>query len=54
MAPGILVPEPSFTISPMTKTAKDKHNFGAIIEDIDLENIEGSMKHPKLSHESSM
>ncbi|CAE7216914.1 hypothetical protein PTNB73_08087 [Pyrenophora teres f. teres] len=36
MAPGILAPEPSFTINEMDKIAKEKHNFGAIIEDLDL------------------
>lgn len=41
MAPGILAPEPTFTVTPMTKTPKEKHNFGAVIEDLDLENISG-------------
>ncbi|KAH7094253.1 hypothetical protein FB567DRAFT_509815 [Paraphoma chrysanthemicola] len=42
MAPGILAPEPTFTISPMPKTSKEKHNFGAIIENIDLGSISDS------------
>jgi hypothetical protein len=41
MAPGILAPEPTFVVTPMTKTPKDKHNFGAIVNGIDLENIDG-------------
>ncbi|KAF7566298.1 hypothetical protein PtrM4_146180 [Pyrenophora tritici-repentis] len=39
MAPGILAPEPSFTLNEMDKTAKEKHDFGAVIEDLDLNNI---------------
>ncbi|PVI04816.1 Clavaminate synthase-like protein [Periconia macrospinosa] len=33
---------PSFTVTPLTKTANEKHNFGAVIEDVDLENISDS------------
>ncbi|KAF2026259.1 hypothetical protein EK21DRAFT_115941 [Setomelanomma holmii] len=42
MAPGILAPEPTFTVTQMTKTPKEKHNFGAVIENIDLEKISDS------------
>ena len=41
MAPGILAPEPTFVVTPMTKTPKEKHNFGAVITGIDLEDITG-------------
>jgi len=41
MAPGILAPEPSFTLNEMDKTAKEKHDFGAVIEDLDLNSISG-------------
>ena len=41
MAPGILAPEPSFTLNEMDKTAREKHDFGAVIEDLDLNNISG-------------
>jgi hypothetical protein len=41
MAPGILAPEPTFTATPMAKTQKEKHDFGAVIEGFDLENISG-------------
>jgi hypothetical protein len=41
MAPGILAPEPTFMVTPMTKTQKEKHDFGAVIEGIDLQNISG-------------
>jgi hypothetical protein len=44
MAPGVLAPEPTFVVTPMTKTAKEKHNFGAVIEGIDLENICGEFQ----------
>jgi hypothetical protein len=41
MSPGILARDPTFTVTPMTKTQKEKHNFGAVIEGVDLENISG-------------
>ena len=41
MAPGILAPEPTFMVKEMEKTAKEKHNFGAVIDDLDLNNISG-------------
>lgn len=41
MAPGILAPEPSFTLNEMDKSVKEKHDFGAVIEDLDLNNISG-------------
>lgn len=41
MAPGIIPPEPTFTVKEMTKTAKEKHNFGAVIDDLNLDTISG-------------
>jgi len=41
MAPGILPPEPTFTVKEMEKTAKEKHDFGAVIDDLNLDNISG-------------
>lgn len=41
MAPGILAPEPTFTVKEMAKSTKEKHNFGAVIDDLDLDNISG-------------
>jgi len=46
MAPGILAPEPTFAVKEMDKTAKEKHNFGAVIDDLDLENISGKHTAP--------
>ncbi|EON96408.1 putative alpha-ketoglutarate dependent xanthine dioxygenase protein [Phaeoacremonium minimum UCRPA7] len=39
MSPSTLLPEPSFTLTPMDKTPKEKHNFGAVITDLDLSDI---------------
>jgi hypothetical protein len=41
MAPSRLAQEPTFTVTPMIKSPQDKHDFGAVIEGIDLENING-------------
>ena len=41
MAPGILAPEPTFTVKGMEKTVKEKHDFGAMIDDLDLNSISG-------------
>jgi len=41
MAPGILAPEPTFKVKEMDKTAKEKHNFGAVIDGLDLNSISG-------------
>jgi len=41
MAPGILAPEPTFTVKEMEKTVKEKHSFGAVIDDLDLNGISG-------------
>jgi len=41
MAPGILAPEPTFMVKEMEKTAKEKHNFGAVIDDLNLDDISG-------------
>ncbi|CAI6340534.1 unnamed protein product [Periconia digitata] len=32
--------QPSFTVTPLPKAASEKHNFGAVVEDLDLENID--------------
>ncbi|GJC86327.1 putative dioxygenase C576.01c [Colletotrichum liriopes] len=39
MSSGVLSVEPSFTVTPVTKSAEEKYNFGAIIEDVDLDTI---------------
>ena len=45
MAPGVLAPEPTFTVNVMNKSATKKYNFGAVIDDLDLENISGNWYH---------
>ncbi|KAF2444154.1 Clavaminate synthase-like protein [Karstenula rhodostoma CBS 690.94] len=37
-----MAPRPMFTTTPMKKTSNEKHNFGAVIEGIDLEDISDS------------
>ncbi|KAH7357726.1 hypothetical protein B0T11DRAFT_354227 [Plectosphaerella cucumerina] len=39
MSPGRITSETSFTVEPMTKSAAERHNFGAIISDLDLNTI---------------
>ncbi|ERT02401.1 hypothetical protein HMPREF1624_00699 [Sporothrix schenckii ATCC 58251] len=39
MSPSALRPEPGFTVVPMKKTGDDKTNFGAVIDDLDLNDI---------------
>ncbi|KAH8681919.1 hypothetical protein BX600DRAFT_429821 [Xylariales sp. PMI_506] len=39
MSPGKLVSEPSFKLTPLEKTAKEKYNFGAVVEGVDLNNV---------------
>jgi len=46
MAPGVLAPEPTFTVKEMEKTVKEKHNFGAVIDDLNLDNISGKHTAP--------
>jgi hypothetical protein len=41
MSPGLLAPEPTFEVKEMEKSAKEKHNFGAVIQDIDLDALSG-------------
>lgn len=41
MSPGIVSPEPTFTVSPIDKSPKEKHNFGAIVTGLDLDTITG-------------
>ncbi|KAJ4333863.1 hypothetical protein N0V95_009329 [Ascochyta clinopodiicola] len=42
MSPRILATEPTFTIKPMPKTPKEKHNFGAVVDNLDLGTISDS------------
>ncbi|KAI1388413.1 Clavaminate synthase-like protein [Hypoxylon trugodes] len=39
MSPSAISPETSFTVAPMKKSLKEKHNYGAIVTDIDLNDI---------------
>ena len=41
MSPSVLKPEPGFTLVPMKTPADKKTNFGAVITDIDLDDISG-------------
>lgn len=51
MSPSVLKPEPGFTVVPMKKTGEDKTNFGAVIADLDLNDISGeSPYHPVVSY----
>lgn len=49
MAPGRLALEPTFTVTPMGKEPHEKHNFGAVIEGVDLEDISGRIPRTSLS-----
>jgi hypothetical protein len=40
MSPSKLI-EPTFTLTPMKAPADKKYNFGAVVTDIDLNNISG-------------
>ncbi|KAK1993215.1 Clavaminate synthase-like protein [Colletotrichum falcatum] len=42
MSPGVLTAEPTFTVTPVTKTADEKYNFGAIVENVNLDDISDS------------
>lgn len=48
MSPSILKPEPGFAVIPMKKTGDDKTDFGAVIPDLDLNDISGKFT---LSHQ---
>ncbi|OAA61953.1 alpha-ketoglutarate dependent xanthine dioxygenase [Niveomyces insectorum RCEF 264] len=39
MSPSVLKPEPSFTLTLLDKSPKEKHNFGAVIEGLNLDDI---------------
>ncbi|KAI6086574.1 Clavaminate synthase-like protein [Hypoxylon rubiginosum] len=39
MSPSAMAPEVTFTVTPMNKSPKEKHNFGAIVTDLDLNDI---------------
>lgn len=41
MSPSAMAPEVTFTVTPMNKSPKEKHNFGAIVTDLDLNDISG-------------
>ena len=46
MSPGKLIAEPSFTVTDLPKSAKDKTNYGAVIEGVDLNNVnDADVKH---------
>ncbi|KAK2025430.1 Clavaminate synthase-like protein [Colletotrichum zoysiae] len=42
MSPGVLTVEPDFTITPVAKTTEEKYNFGAIVENVNLDQISDS------------
>lgn len=44
MSPAALSPEPTFAIHRMEKTLKEKHDFGAVITGLDLDNISGKLR----------
>ncbi|KAI0131178.1 Clavaminate synthase-like protein [Daldinia grandis] len=39
MLPSATIPEAAFTITPMKKALNDKHDYGAIVSDVDLNDI---------------
>ncbi|KAH7021199.1 uncharacterized protein B0I36DRAFT_367631 [Microdochium trichocladiopsis] len=39
MSPSAITPEPTFTVTPMKKTAEEKHDFGATVTGLDLNEI---------------
>lgn len=41
MSPSALAPEPSFKLTPIAKSVKDKTDFGVTAEGLDLNNISG-------------
>jgi hypothetical protein len=41
MSPGKLLSEPSFTVNELVPEAGKKYNYGAVIEDLDLSEING-------------
>lgn len=43
MSPAALSPEPTFAIQKMEKTPKEKHDFGAVVTGLDLDNISGKL-----------
>jgi hypothetical protein len=42
MSPGKLLSEPSFKLTPIEKTPSEKHNYGAVITGLDLNDIHGN------------
>ena len=41
MSPGKLLSEPSFTVTPLKPEEGKKYNYGAVIDDLDLSDING-------------
>lgn len=44
MSPGRLASESTFEIKELKKSANEKYNFGAVIEDLDLGNMSGMIR----------
>lgn len=42
MSPSATISEATFTITTMKKSSNDKHDYGAIVSDIDLNDINGT------------
>jgi hypothetical protein len=43
MSPAMVYDEPSFTLAPIQKTPEQKYNYGAVITDLDLNDISGKL-----------
>lgn len=43
-------PEPTLVITPMKKTGDEKHNFGAVVTNLDLDKISGMSAWKDLKH----
>lgn len=41
MSPSKLLPKASFTLLPIEKSAQEKYDYGAVIVDLDLNEISG-------------
>lgn len=41
MSPGKLIPEPCFQLTLLEKSPSEKHNYGAVITGLDLNEISG-------------
>jgi hypothetical protein len=49
MSPGKLLSEPSFKLALIEKTTSEKHNYGAVITGLDLNDIHGRALIPLLA-----